>query len=61
MHSKTKAVSAPTVLAAKKVAPVINEAVKPCQKILASLMSSKNSWPFLEPVQVEALGIPEYN
>lgn len=40
---------------------LISEAVKPCLKILEQLKQHKCAWPFLEPVDVETLGIPEYH
>ncbi len=39
---------------------VITEVMKPCLKILQSLQQHKCALPFLEPVDVEALNIPEY-
>ena len=34
--------------------------VAKCQKILASLKKNKNAWPFLQPVDYIAMGIPQY-
>ena len=39
---------------------VITEVMKPSLKILQSLQQHKCALPFLEPVDVEALNIPEY-
>lgn len=39
---------------------LIPESVKPCIKILDQLKQHKCAWPFLMPVDTEALGIPEY-
>ncbi len=38
----------------------MNEAVKPCLKTLQLLQQHKCALPFMEPVDVEALNIPEY-
>jgi bromodomain-containing factor 1 len=40
---------------------LISEAVKPCIKILDQLKQHKCAWPFLEAVDVETFGIPEYH
>lgn len=34
--------------------------IKKCQKILNLLRKNKNSWPFKEPVDPIAMGIPHY-
>ena len=38
----------------------LDETLKPCVKILNLLKNSKTSWPFREPVDHIALGIPHY-
>lgn len=37
-----------------------DDMVRKCQKILNMLRKNKNSWPFLEPVDPIAMGIPHY-
>jgi hypothetical protein len=39
----------------------LDESLKPCVKILNLLKNSKSSWPFREPVDPIAMGIPHYN
>ena len=38
----------------------MSEALKPCLKILQMLQQHKCALPFIEPVDVDALNIPEY-
>ena len=38
----------------------VREALKPCVRILNLLKNSRTSWPFREPVDPVALGIPHY-
>jgi len=38
----------------------LSETLKPCVRILNLLKNSKTSWPFREPVDPIALGIPHY-
>ena len=38
----------------------VNEALRPCLKILNALKVSKFSWPFKDPVDPAVLGIPNY-
>ena len=37
-----------------------DEMTKKCQKILCMLRKNKYSWPFKEPVDPIAMGIPQY-
>lgn len=37
-----------------------DDMLRKCQKILALLRKNKNSWPFREPVDPIAMGIPHY-
>lgn len=38
----------------------MSEALKPCLKILQLLQQHKCALPFMEPVDVDGLNIPEY-
>jgi hypothetical protein len=38
----------------------IDDAMKPCLRILHMLKSNKTAWPFKEPVDPIALNIPHY-
>ena len=38
----------------------MHDVIKRGQKIVAQLRKNKNSWPFLEPVNPVAMGIPHY-
>jgi hypothetical protein len=38
----------------------LDDSLKPCVKILNLLKNSKTSWPFREPVDAIAMGIPHY-
>ena len=37
-----------------------DDMIKRAQKILLQLRKNKNSWPFLDPVEPIAMGIPHY-
>jgi hypothetical protein len=38
----------------------VSEALRPCVRIFNLLKNSRTSWPFREPVDPIALGIPHY-